>query len=265
MKISLVLFFILFALCHAEDQAASSDVISLTTDTFSEKTNSGQWLVEFFAPWCGHCKKLAPIWEELATKSKEKFNVAKVDCTVEKDVCSQNGVRGYPTVKLFVDGKAIDFKGERTVDSFTKFVESNSGQGNAEEKKANVEEKKPEEPAKKVVAEEATQDLVILHDSDFDEKTREGEWLIKFYAPWCGHCKRLAPTWDELATKSKNKFHVAKIDCTVETLICEREGIRGYPTIKLFSDGQRHDYKGSRTIEDLTKFVEGIQGKRDEL
>ena len=43
------------------------------------------------------------------------------------------------------------------------------------------------------------------------------EWLTsRSYAPWCGHCKKLAPTWDELATAAKGKFNVAKVDCTVE-------------------------------------------------
>jgi thiol-disulfide isomerase/thioredoxin len=44
----------------------------------------------------------------------------------------------------------------------------------------------------------------------------QGIWLVKFYAPWCGHCKRLAPTWEELATKAKGSFNVAKLDCTTE-------------------------------------------------
>lgn len=55
-----------------------------------------------YAPWCGHCKKLVPTWEELATSSKGKFKVAKVDCTVEKATGTRFGIRGFPTVKLYV-------------------------------------------------------------------------------------------------------------------------------------------------------------------
>jgi protein disulfide-isomerase A1 len=55
-----------------------------------------------FAPWCGHCKALAPEYEEAATSLKEKnIRLAKIDCTEEADLCQQFGVEGYPTLKIF--------------------------------------------------------------------------------------------------------------------------------------------------------------------
>lgn len=55
-----------------------------------------------FAPWCGHCKALAPEYEEAATTLKEKnIRLAKVDCTEEADLCKSHGVEGYPTLKVF--------------------------------------------------------------------------------------------------------------------------------------------------------------------
>ncbi|MDP2438175.1 MAG: protein disulfide isomerase family protein [archaeon] len=84
-------------------------------------------IIKFYAPWCGHCKKLAPLWEEFGDSNPEGFAVAKVDCTVAKDVCSGQGVRGYPTIKIFVDGTGSAHNGARTVDAFTSSVKAAAG------------------------------------------------------------------------------------------------------------------------------------------
>jgi len=243
-----VLLFLCFALVFISSFALGSDVVDLTDTSFSSSTATGLWLIEFYAPWCGHCKNLAPVWEQLATAAKGKFNVAKVDCTIEKETATAQGVRGFPTIKLFNDGKATDYQGARTVDGFVSWVEKTTGQVFEIPRSAP-----PPAPAAPKQDAEANADLVILTDATFEGKTHTGTWLIKFYAPWCGHCKNLAPTWSQLATQSKGKFNVAKIDCTVETASCT--GIRGYPTIKLYHNGAIHDYNGQRTIEAFTQFV----------
>jgi len=102
--------------------------------------------------------------------------------------------------------------------------------------------------------------LVVLGDADFDTKVGAGgTWLIKFYAPWCGHCKRLAPTWDQLATElaaEGSAAHVAKVDCTVHKSVCEKMEVRGYPTLLGFKDGaisaaDAIKYPGGRDLASL--------------
>lgn len=80
-----------------------SDVVSLTKDTFGGFLKDHDLvLAEFFAPWCGHCKALAPQYEEAATELKGKdISLVKVDCTVEEELCRDQGVEGYPTLKIF--------------------------------------------------------------------------------------------------------------------------------------------------------------------
>jgi len=87
-------------------------------------------LVEFYSPTCGHCKKLVPIYDELAYSLKRNKNliIAKIDATAN-EVENMN-VKSFPTIKFWPAGdksKHIDFKGDRTVDGFTKFLKEHSG------------------------------------------------------------------------------------------------------------------------------------------
>jgi protein disulfide-isomerase-like protein len=81
-------------------------------------------------------------------------------------------------------------------------------------------------------------------------------WLLKFYAPWCGHCKRLAPVLDEVAPLVTGKMAIGKIDCVVQKALCNQFSIRGYPTLKYSRDGDIHDFPGGgRTVEEIMKFA----------
>jgi protein disulfide-isomerase-like protein len=73
-------------------------------------------------------------------------------------------------------------------------------------------------------------------------------YFVKYYAPWCGHCKRLAPTWDELADAvSGTNVVIAKVDCTVAKSVCTGAGVQGYPTLKLVQNGKvKEDYRGAQ-------------------
>lgn len=77
--------------------------------------DSGQAvLVSFYAPWCGHCQQLAPTWNKVGEKLKEsKIVVGKLDCTQHQDIASKYAVRGFPTIKIFRGGRAIDYEGAR--------------------------------------------------------------------------------------------------------------------------------------------------------
>jgi len=86
--------------------------------------------------------------------------------------------------------------------------------------------------------------------------------FVKFYAPWCGHCKKMKPSWDQLADEFKDSSTVviADVDCTKDNNkdLCSRFGVRGYPTIKYFTGSTGPDgaaYEGGRELADLKKFA----------
>ncbi|KAL6053864.1 Thioredoxin domain-containing protein [Balamuthia mandrillaris] len=106
-------------------------------------------------------------------------------------------------------------------------------------------------------------DVIVLTDDNFEHLTQAttgattGDWFVEFYAPWCGHCKRLVPAWEELATALKGEVVVAKLDATVNPLTAKRFKITGYPSIYFLKNGKQYRYSGQRTVEDMKEFVLG--------
>ena len=104
----------------------------LVVDEDGNAISDNSWFIKFFAPWCGHCKRLAPTWSEFNRMNMEVLNVGTVDCTSDtgKPLCSKFEVRGYPTLLFFpgkkenVEGpvKAIKYKGPRTREAFEDFA-----------------------------------------------------------------------------------------------------------------------------------------------
>ncbi|EEC51682.1 predicted protein, partial [Phaeodactylum tricornutum CCAP 1055/1] len=82
--------------------------------------------------------------------------------------------------------------------------------------------------------------------------------LLKFYAPWCGHCKRLAPILDQVAPEIAGKMAIGKVDCTQEKKLCNQHNVKSYPTLKFSLDGHLFDYPGGRKEGDIIAFANKI-------
>ena len=114
--ISISILFYLFNL------AFSQEIVTLTDDTIDD-LQKGTWLVKFYAPWCGHCTRMQPEFRKLAGEMAGIVNIAEVDCTVQKVAAQKYGIRGYPTLKLFVDGHEIPYESsDRTADAMKAFI-----------------------------------------------------------------------------------------------------------------------------------------------
>jgi protein disulfide-isomerase A1 len=426
--------FLLLILCTI--YVSNAEVVPLDSSNFKTTLESSEYvLVKFFAPWCGHCKKMAPAYEQLSEEDLPNVVIAEVDATVE----SEYNVKGYPTLKWFVNTTENDFTGGRDFESMKAFIASETGEWatvikNQEELDALLEleentavivsnrdeetmrplskslqsvvfahlredgesllpdktlriynnfdgelkyydysdEKSMERflkgksipyinrldsksikiafeyskhhilvfyddenyenvknqilPVAKALSpdyifvtinstnenvvsmfdvktfptaylvdltgnmkkyhlnDEVTSETIRKHIKDFEdgklkptlksqdepeqedgkpyvlvgktfsEVIKDKDVLVKFYAPWCGHCKKLAPIWDELASTMKDDdVVIAKYDATENEH--EKVSIKGYPTIKFYKNGNPIDYSGSRDLDSLVSFV----------
>ena len=248
----------------------SSGVVDMDAKQFKEKVlkdKDGIWLVEFYAPWCGHCKALRPEYIKAAKALKGIGNVGAVDADAEKGIASQFQVQGFPTIKIFGADKTNPkpYQGQRNarglVDGLLAEYRSIAngrlgGSGGSQ-------------GARRSSGGGAGGDSfgyqssasVVLTDSNFDELVLSSKqpFLVEFYAPWCGHCKALAPEWVRAANELDGKFALGAVDATQHQHLAQRYGVRGYPTIKYFPPGSKdqppEDYQGGRTASDITAWA----------
>lgn len=112
------------------------NVVVLTDDNFKTVIDGSKpALVEFYAPWCGHCKNLAPVYAQLGdafSHAQDQVIVAKFDADTHRNTGGEYGIQGFPTLKWFPKGVSSpdgveDYKGGRDLDSLSKFIKDKTG------------------------------------------------------------------------------------------------------------------------------------------
>ncbi|KAK7595556.1 hypothetical protein V9T40_013381 [Parthenolecanium corni] len=239
-------FFLSFLLiCLAGVFADESDVLQLTDDDFDSTLSQFETsLVMFYAPWCGHCKRLKPDFEKAAqilSKNDPPITLVKVDCTESgKSTCNNHGVSGYPTVKIFRYGKFVkEYTGPRNADGIVKYMKAQVGPGSK----------------------------VISSVEDFNKVTSKDDVVI------VGFFKKdsdLKSTFMNLADKLREK--VAFAHTTEESVLSaanvKSEGIRLYRPKVLANkfESSEIDFTGSNALFELEAWVKenyhGLAGHR---
>ncbi|XP_025830227.1 protein disulfide-isomerase A6 homolog [Agrilus planipennis] len=238
--------------------SSNSDVIQLTSKNFDSLVLSSDdiWIVEFYAPWCGHCQQFAPEFQKAAKVLKGIVKVGAVNADEEGSLGGNYGVRSFPTVKIFAADKKKpeDYNGGRTAQALAdaavlaiknKINAKLGGKQSGSGSKSGSDK-----------------DVIELTDSNFDKLVLQSDdmWLVEFFAPWCGHCKNLAPHWAEAATELKGKVKLGALDATTYTSKAAEYEVKGYPTIKYFPAGKKdhssvQDYDGGRTGSSIVNWA----------
>ena len=106
-----------------------SQVVMLTDLNFQSLVLDTQdpYFIEFYAPWCGHCRRLQPLWEDMAKQLSGRTFIAKVDCTENDEIKNKYHVNAYPTMKLFHRGRIFTFEGSRNEDELLRFIDEHRG------------------------------------------------------------------------------------------------------------------------------------------
>lgn len=231
---------------------SAGSVKELTPDNFDEVVGKDTGVfVEFFAPWCGHCKSLAPEYEVAAaafSRLGDRAVVASVDADQHRSLGQRFGVTGFPTLKWFPAGSLTPeaYSGGRTAADIVNFINEKAGTN-----------------ARVVVPPTA---VVDLDSSNFDSIVMDEtkDVLVEFYAPWCGHCKQLAPQYEKVAQsfEGEQSVVVAKVDADKHRELGQRFDIKGFPTIKFFPKNNKagEDYNSGRSPSDFVQFLNERSG-----
>ncbi|KAH9920797.1 thioredoxin-like protein [Fomitopsis serialis] len=282
---SLLLASLTLAIAALPVSSDEVELLVLTPDDFDKTVAHGVWFVEHFSPYCGHCRNFMPTWKQLvqenANMSDPGIHLAQVNCAVHGDLCKAHGVDGYPQMNLYRDGAFVEmYRQPRSYDILTSYLsehaEPTSLPALPETTEVPVVTAVPD-PVPQLKVQEyrdtykptvPVKDLnpdgkvLALDDKTFQSAVDEGHVFVKFYAPWCGHCKKLAPIWAQLAEKMQHKLAIAEVNCEAHDSLCRAEGVPGFPQL-IYYGGKgagKVEYTSGRKLEQLKAFAEKVSG-----
>lgn len=224
----------------------SAGAVELTSADFETHVQDGRerpCFVLFYAPWCGHCQRMASGWEQLATNLHGSVNIAKVDATREKSLAAAWGVEGFPTLKLIASQRVYTYNGPRTVDMLELYARKGWRNDFADALPGSET------------------DVVLLTNATFRERITSDEdasWFVLFYVAHCEHCKSMAGDFQNFAVQpslAARKIRVAKVNAEKDEELSGQWVTIGFPTMKLFRNGKVYNYDGERTAAAMEAWV----------
>jgi thioredoxin 1 len=106
--IPIIAITLLLSLASCKSGSSDKNIVTLTTVNFVAETAKGIVMVDFWATWCMPCKAMAPVIDEIASQTKGKVKVGKVDIDANGPLANQFGIQAIPTIMIFKDGQAVE-------------------------------------------------------------------------------------------------------------------------------------------------------------
>lgn len=229
---------------------------SLTKGNFS-LTGKGVWLIEYYAPWCPHCRAFAPQWHKLVERvdymSKDPispYTLARVDCVAEAALCREQHVDAFPMAKLYKNGKMVMDrvfdKTSRDIHKLEEFIFE--GYAALHPDKNSLARPGGGSSNKLQPVKELTEfgNAPIETQEDFTrflgKDEGQGPSLIKFYSPWCPHCRAMEADYASAAREMVGQVNPLAVDCNKYSDVCQEFGVEGFPHIKLAVNGEYTTY-----------------------
>ncbi|NP_001084933.1 dnaJ homolog subfamily C member 10 precursor [Xenopus laevis] len=224
-------------------------VVTLTPETFQSlvrnRRGDEMWMVDFYAPWCGPCQALMPEWKRMARHINGLISVGSIDCQKYSLFCTQERVNGYPEIRLY----PANINPQHTYYRYTGWHRDSQSLRNWA----------------LMYLPKASFDLT---PESFHEHVINGKdnWVLDFYAPWCGPCQNFNPEFEILARAVKGKIKAGKVNCQAYEHLCNSASIRSYPTVRLYpyNGSKKKDYFGEQIDSRDAKEIAQIITKRIE-
>ena len=213
-----------------------SAVSRLRTGKFPDSTSKHMWLIEFYVPGCPHCRNLVQKWETLAENLRGIIKVGAVNCEVDAQLCQQQGVRAYPTIKLAVQDKYLEYEGERSPKQIKRWAY----------------EHMPYEKIQNLLRGGSVDEFLAGPCKSSPSKACVVLLTDKY---------ETSPMYKSIAYQFRNKMAFGEVRGS-NVQLAARFGVKKYPLLVVICNGDEHtatEFAGEHTSENIAQFLKSYE------